>query len=230
MPNRIKFICLCLILILSAGCVKNHVNLEESGTPDSRTVIVGSIGTGEKGLPVPGEALGKRPSRRGEHFTILRLVRDRPVMSCDVVVVGRKPNFHKPLNAVYEWTGKGFMLGMHVAGGLGQVVGGASPEVGLAVIITPIVAGAACGFAVGVADGIVKTAEQLGKTVTKEERMITCTSYEYDSLDRITRMRMYTADRTQELVRTTFEYEGQGRIPGRTVVKSLIEGTEQEVR
>ncbi len=178
--------------------------------PGARTVIVGSISAGEKGLPVTGETLKERPTRRGEHFTILRLAGDRPAMSCDIVVVGRKPNFHKPINAVYEWTGKGFMLGVRVAAGLGPAavgppqVGLEGLAVGLAVIITPIVAGAACGFAVGVADGIEKTVEQLGKTVTKEERMITCTTYAYDSVDRITLMRMYTADRTQELVRTTF--------------------------
>jgi len=232
MARGVKIISLWLGLIMAAGCVKSHVNLEDSGLSRSRTLIVGSIGNDEKGLPLFGTPLTERPSKEGEHFAILRLTGDRPTLSCDIVVVGRNPDFHKPIQAVYEWTGKGFRLGLGVTGLMAQLLQGATgpPQVVLVIVFAPIVAGTAGGFVVGVADGIVITTEELGKIVTKDERLITCTSYEYDDLDRLTLMRMFTADRTQELVRTTFEYEGPSRVPTKAVVKSLVEGAEQEVR
>jgi YD repeat-containing protein len=234
MQRGSKFIVLCLVLVMLAGCVTNRVKLEESGVAGASTVIVASIRNDQQGLPILGVPLTERPSRQGEHFAIVRLAGNRPLLSCDIAVVGRNPNFYKPTQAIYEWTGKGFRLGLRVTEVFAQSLkGGASGVPAGAVLIivfSPIAVGTAGGFVVGVADGIVKTAEELGKTVTKDERMITCTTYEYDSLDRLTVMRMYKADRTRELVRTTFEYDGSRRVPTRAVVKSLVEGIEQEVR
>jgi YD repeat-containing protein len=236
MRRGTTFIGLCLITIMSAGCVANRVHLEEGGVSGASTIIVASIGNDRHGLPILGAPLTERPSRQGEHFTIVRLAGDRPVSSCDIAVVGRHPDFHKPIQAIYEWTGKGFRLGLRITEIFMQgFQGGVSPgpEGGgavLVIVFSPLVAGTAGGFAIGVADGIVKTAEELGKTLTKDERAITCTTYEYDSLDRLRAIRMYKPDRSRELVRTTFEYDGTSRVPIKTVVKSLVEGTEQEVR
>jgi hypothetical protein len=235
MQRGTKFIGLCLVMISVAGCVTNRVNLGEGAVSGASTVIVASIGNDQHGLPILGEPLTERPSGQGEHFTIVRLAGDRPVMSCDIAVVGRHPDFNKPIQAIYEWTGKGFRLGLNITRIFIQgLQGGGSPGPSggavLVIVFSPLVAGTAGGFVIGVADGIVKTAEELGKTLTKDERAITCTTYEYDSLDRLGVMRMYKPDRTRELVRTTFEYDGTSRVPKRAVVKSLVEGIEQEVR
>ncbi len=43
-------------------------------------------------------------------------------------------------------------------------------------------------------------------------------------------MRMFTPDLKQEIVRTDFVYEGAGAVPSRTVIKSLVDGMEHELR
>jgi hypothetical protein len=197
-------------------------------------VIVSGITYDDNGLPVMGALLAERPSRPGDHFTVIRLWGDRPVISYDIIVRRQKPNFAKPFQAVYEWTGKGFILGVNISAGMLQGIqipqDKDSAAIELVIIITPLAAGTVGGFVVGLIDGIRQTALELSKVVTKGEVVGTCTTYEYDALNRLARMRMLTPDRKRILVFTEFVYNGAETSPFRTVVKSIVEGEERDVR
>jgi hypothetical protein len=230
------FASLCFVSVVAAGCATKHVVLDEYPTFRTGEIIVRAIGYDNKGQPIIGAALPGRPSRPGDHFAVVRLSEGVPVVSYDIAVIRQKPDFVKPLYAVYEWTGKGFMLGADFVGPVADCVTRVEPRnrdetvVELAIIVTPLAIGTACGFVVGLAEGIRKTALELSKVVVNGEEAITCTTYEYDSLGRLMFMRMHTPDRKRELVRTEFWYEGAGTAPVKTKVKSLLEGKEQEIK
>ncbi len=225
---------------MSAGCVARRVNLTENSTRGARTEFVASIGNDDKGLPVPGPTLARRPSKPGDHFTILRLTDGRPELSCDVAIIGRDPDFQKPIKAVYKWTGKGFRLGVSISAFLFDAVlqgggegGNPNPKgivTAVVVMLLPIPAGTAGGLVVGVADGLEKTFEEVGKSMTKDEKALTCTTYEYDDRKRLLFMHMYLPDYTRELVRTRFEYEGNNTVPAKAVVRNRGDGQEREIR
>jgi len=223
----------CLVLFI-AGCSARHVTLESPAVSGAVEVVVSGITYDDKGLPVMGPLLAERPSGSGDHFSVIRLADNRPVVSYDVVVEHQKPDFAKPLQAVYEWTGKGFILGANISAGMLQGIqmphdrDAAALE--LVIIITPLAAGTAGGFVVGLADGIMQTARELSKVVIKGEVAVTCTTYEYDSLSRLAYMRMFTPDRKQLLVLTEFMYKEAEARPYRTVIKSLVEGQEFDIR
>lgn len=230
------FMVLCLVSVIAAGCATKRVALEGSASSGTVEVLVREIAYDDKGLPVLGPALAERPSGPGDHFSVVQLSDGRPVISYDIAVTRQKPDFAKPFQAVYEWTGKGFMLGANVTGAMAQgafhvhSANNDDAAIELAIIITPLAAGTVGGFVIGLADGIWQTALELSKVAMNGEKVVTCTSYEYDALNRLAYMRMLTPDREQELVRTEFVYEGAGTAPSRTVVKSLAEGKERAVR
>lgn len=235
MAARKTFVRLCLTSLLIAGCATKHVGQEEYAASGTYDIVVRAIGYDDKGLPVRGTPLAERPSRPGDHFTVVRLLRDRPVISYDIAVVRRRPDFARPLQVVYEWTGKGFMLGANVTGAMAngamrvQVQHRDEAFFVLAIIVTPIAAGTVGGFIVGIADGVRQTALELSKVIVPGEEVVTCTTFEYDGLNRLVLMRMLSPDRMQELVRTKFAYEGAGTVPSRTTVKTLAEGKERDI-
>lgn len=218
------------------GFAAKHVVLDEYPASWTSEIIVRAIDYDNKGLPIISAALPGRLSRRGDHFTVVRLNAGRPVVSYDIAVTRQKPDFVKPLLAVYEWTGKGFMLGANVTGPVADCVTRVEPRnrdeavAELAIIATPIAVCTAGGFVVGLAEGIRQTALELSKVVVNGEVAVTCTIYEYDSLGRLVFMRMFTPDRKQELVRTEFRYEGAWTAPVQTKVKSQVEGKEREIK
>ena len=230
-----KFVSLCLACLV-AGCAADRARLDDYPMSGSVEVMVRTIGYDDKGLPVLGPWLAERPSTPGEHFTVARLAADRPTVSCDIAVVRQKPDLSKPFQAVYEWTGKGFELGLNATGGVVYNSSQVHPQnrdeavLELAVLVTPLALGTVGGFVVGLADGIRQTAVELGKVVTKGEEAVTCITYEYDALNRLMFMRMFTPDRSRELVRTEFVYEGAAIVPSRTVVTSLVEGKKRDIR
>ncbi|OGW40248.1 MAG: hypothetical protein A2X58_08495 [Nitrospirae bacterium GWC2_56_14] len=197
-------------------------------------MLVRSMEYDDKGLPVPGLRLGKRPSALGDHFTLVRLKGNEPAISYDIAVTKQKPDLVKPLDAVYKWTGKGFTFGVEsrdeiLKNGPGKV---SDPKEFAAVVVWIIagpVLGAAGGFVIGAGDAIRQGAMELSKVAINGEQVITCTTYEYDASERLSFMRMHTPDLKQELVRTEYSYEGSGTVPTRTVIKSLVEGKEREI-
>lgn len=220
-----------LVLAALAGCASNRA----APAPQGHEIIVSEMTYDEDGLPAPGTLLRERPSRPGEHFTAASIADGRLRISYDIAVVSEKPDFSKPLRAVYEWTGKGFRVGMEATVVLGQGLrgsySGTDAAAALAVVFAPFTLGGVTGFVIGIGDGVRQTAIELRKFMLDAgEQVITCTMYEYDFRGRLVRMRMFSPDRRQELVRTTFEYAGFGTRPERTVVESLVEGTQRNIR
>ena len=236
MAARKTFVRFCLTSLLISGCATKHVGQEEHATPGTRDIVVRAIGYDDKGLPVPGAPLAERPSKPGDHFTVVRLLRDQPVISYDVVVVRQRPDFARPLQVVYERTGKGFTLGANVTRAMVdsaipvQIQNSDAALFVLAIMVTPAAAGTVGGFIVGIADGARQTALELSKVIVPGEKLVTSTTFEYDGLNRLVVMRMFSPDRMQELVRTKFAYEGAGTAPFRTTVKTLAEEKERDIK
>lgn len=236
MAARKTFVRLGLTFILIAGCATKHVGQEEYATPGTHDIVVRAISYDDKGLPIPGTPVAERPSRSGDHFTVVRLLRDRPVISYDIVVVRQRPDFARPLQVIYEWTGKGFTLGANVTKAIVssatpvQMQGNDAAFFVLAIMVTPTAVGTVGGFIVGIADGARQTALELSKVVVPGEQLVTFTTFEYDGLNRLVVMRMFSPDRMQELARTRFAYEGAGTVPFRTTIKTLVEEKEREIK
>jgi hypothetical protein len=230
---RKTFVRLCLTSILIAGCATKRVGQEEYATSGTHDIVVRAISYDDNGLPISGTPLADRPSKLGDHFTVVRLLRDQPVISYDIAVVRQRPDFARPLQVVYEWTGKGFTLGANVTRAMINsaipVQIQSSDAAVLAILVTPTAAGAVGGFIVGIADGARQTALELSKVIVPGEQLVTFTTFEYDGLNRLAVMRMFSPDRMQELVRTRFAYEGAGTVPSRTTVKTLAEGKERDI-
>ena len=230
----------CLLGTVLAACGGTRPGVTDGRAGDSREIIVREITYDEKGLPLVGTPLAERPSRPGDHFTVVRLSGSRPLMSYDIAVVRQKPDFSKPFETVYEWTGKGFQVGLEATGVFAQgnfhagYYGHMDRDEALvvtAVVFAPLTVGTVGGFVIGIADGIRQTALEMGKFVLDaDEQVVTCTRYEYDLHGRLFRMRMLSPDESQELVRTEFVYQGYGPVPARSVVRSIPEGKEREVR
>lgn len=219
----------CLISVIGAGCATAPTRSEKDFPLGAYDVIVPAIRYDETGLPAIGPSLAERPSKPGDHFTVVRFREGKPAISYDVVVVRQAPDFARPLEVVYEWTGRGFTMGVNVTkfmsqglrGGSAGIQGGREAAIVLfVVVVAPIAAGTAGGFIVGVADGARHTALELGKVIVPGEQVVTWTAYEFDDAGRLRLMRMLSPDRAQELVRTEFEYEGAGMVPSRTTVKT----------
>ena len=231
----IRTLLLAYLVLAVTGCaVKQPVSSDLSSR--TRQMIVREIVYNEKGLPGPGTELSGRPSRSGEHFTVLTLSDGRPAESCDIVSAGNQADFRKPFQAVYEWTGKGFEMGAQASSVMAQGLwhgsySGEEAIAALAIVITPVAIGGVGGFVIGIGDGMVQTAVELRKfALNHNEHVLTCTLYDYDMRGRLFRMRMLTPDRKQELVRTTFEYDGFEKEPSRTTVESFVEGRQRDIR
>lgn len=236
MVYSMKYCILALGLVATVtACAAHQVDLEKYYTKGTTEALVHSIAYKEKGLPVLGAALAHRPSRPGDHFTIVRMRQNRPQISYDIAVTRKAPDFAKPFLVVYEWTGRGFNVGVQASEVLAQSLraGTYSNEeaiAAMAFVVTPLAAGTVGGFVIGLADGVRHTALELSKVVSGGEQVVTCTVYDYDNLNRLVLMRMLTPDLTRELVSTEFRYEGTGTEPVKTIVKSLIEDKKRDVR
>ncbi len=236
MVYLMKYCILTLGLVATVtACAAHQVDLEKYRTAGTSETVVRSISYDDKGLPVLGVPLEQRPSKPGDHFTIVWMNQNRPQISYDVAVTRHAPDLAKPFLVVYEWTGKGFNVGFEASEVMAQSLraGTYSNEeaiAALAFVVTPMAAGTVGGFVIGLADGVRHTALELGKVVSGTEQVVTCTLYDYDDLNRISVMRMLTPDRTRELVRTEFMYQGTDRQPVKTIVKSLVEEKERAVK
>ncbi len=224
---------LCILFLAVSGCAGNHPAAADSQTQE---LIVRDIVYDAKGLPSAGPRLPERPTLPGDHYTVLVLSHGSILESCDIAVAAGRADFRKPFQAIYEWTGKGFEVGLEASSVLarGMHSGSYSGEealVTLAIVFTPVAIGGVTGFIIGIGDGVVQTAVEMRKVVLDpNEQVLTCTLYDYDHAGRLHRMRMVSPDRKRELVRTTFEYEGNGTGPARTTVESLVEGRTRDIR
>ena len=224
-----------LTAALLPGCAVNLLERDARYQPEYHELLLSEMSYDDNGLPLPGAALAQRPSRPGDHFSVVSLTGERLFTSCDIAVKAERPDPRKPFRAVYEWTGKGFEIGMQVTmvmtQGLHGTVSGTDGLAALAFVFTPVAIGGVTGFMIGIGDGMVQTALELRKFVlNSNEQVLTCTMYDYDLRGRLHRMRMLSPDRKQELVRTTFEYGDLGSKPARTVVESYVEGRQRSIK
>lgn len=223
---------LCAFAITAHGCMTERVHpaTEYPSVPKQGTFLLKKIDYDAHGRPLFRERLAKRPGAAGERFTIVHAVNDRPSRSYDIAIVEQqKADMGKPLAVVYEWTGKGFEVGLAISRGMVQGSYSASSSndalVYLAAITAPVVVGGVTGFVVGVVSCIPETVAELRNLlVNAKETVINYTVYEYDEKGRIRFMKLYPpVEHAQELVKTEFHYAGDREEPSKTEVTSLIE-------
>ncbi len=226
------------LLLIIPGCMTERLQppAEYPAVPKQSFFLVKKIEYDEHGRPLFNTILKDRPGSMGERFTIVHAVNDRPVRSYDIAIVAqRKADISKPLAVIYEWTGKGFEAGLNVTGNLAQVHyqgSGRDAGVYLAFVAAPIVIGGVTGFVVGIVSSIPETATELRHLVVNARETVTgYTAYEYDEKGRIRFMKLYPPDEhAVELVKTEFFYAGDGDIPDKTEVTSLVEKKVRMIR
>jgi hypothetical protein len=227
---RIQYVFIVVVFLLNS-CAANHAAqiIKEENISE---VIIHALDYNDKGLPVVGTLLSKRPNKQGEHFTIAHLNQGRLVSSYDIAVVSGKLGYTKPFKTVYEWTGKGFTIfpSAHIDTNTKvttftneDIKHDDLTKVVVGIYVAPLAITTVGGFVVGVVDGIKQTAVELSKVVMDEEQLITYTVFDYDEHNRLHRMRMFTQDRSTILTSTIFEYEGLETVPARSMVESPIE-------
>lgn len=221
--------------LVSAGCATKQAGIvSQHAVMQSQEILVKRIEYDAEGLPVFSHRLGERPSRTGDQFTVVQLIKGKPATSFDIVVAGGESDFIKPFKVVYEWTGRGFRGGAQgtlvfadAAAHAGTGGGRDEAVATLAFIFAPLVVGTAGGFIIGVADGIKTTAEEVVKVfVGKQEQVLTYTSYAYDGRGRLLLTRMHRADDSrQELARTEYEYLGDSPEPVKATITTYPDGS-----
>ncbi len=228
---RMQYLLIIAIFLLNA-CGANYTARITKEDNDITEIVIRAIDYNNKGLPIISTLLSKRPNKPGEHFTVVHLNHGRLISSYDIVVVGGKPDYTKPIKTVYEWTGKGFTAfqSAHIDNNtkITTITKESMDHDDLAkvlvgIYVAPIAITAVGGFVVGIVDGIKQTAVEMSKIVMDEEQLVTYTVYDYDEHGRLHRMRMFTPDRSTLLTSTIFEYSGTETLPVRTFVESPIE-------
>jgi len=196
--------------------------------------LVRSVTFTENGLPQFDDILSERPSEQGASFTLVHYREGKPFTSYDVTIIDRRdPDFLKPLEVIYEWTGKGFMAGLSVTSEVPYYyinTGAYSDEAALiqaGLVVAPMVVGTAGGFVVGLFACIPSAAKEFGLIlVDKQEILISYARYEYDDLGRLIYMRTFHPSNPPiEVVTTEFLYVGKELVPSETRVTSHPEGT-----
>jgi len=233
-PSAVSMLCLSLLV---SGCAAARVDLPDASS--QRELIVRDIDNDQKGLPLFKRILDHRPAADGERFTIVRMRAGLPQQSFDIAIIGKDFDLHKPWEAFYSWTGRGFAWGMETAGrmtmsALQSSSGGNQKGLAAVVVagtVVPVTIGTVTGFVVGIAEGVSSAVEESWKVLTSsQETIVTTTKYEHDGRGRLLLMRMYAADGVRELVRTEFHYNGDEMSPLRTVITNRVDGTVKTVR
>ncbi len=221
---------LIVILLAAAGCFTERVPpvAEYPEVPDQSFFLVKKITYDEHGRPVFVDRLSKRPGAAGDTFTVVHAIKNRPVRSYDIAVMGTKADLTRPFAVMYDWTGRGFEGGLEISSSIlppNTISSGKEAAVYLAIKAAPVVVATVTGFVVGVVASIPETAVQLGHVVVNaRETVIGRAEYQYDGQNRLRFMKLYPPDEPAEvLVKTEYIYEGNSDIPARTVVNSTAE-------
>jgi hypothetical protein len=218
------------VLILSA-CMTERVQpvKEYPAVPRQTTFLVKKIAYDDIGRPWFTNTLRDRPGKAGEVFTIVHAVNDRPVRSYDIAILEhQKPDMARPFAVIYEWTGKGFEVGLVISEVFMPQGFSGSGEAALAYLAlkaAPIIVGGVTGFVVGIVAALPETAVELKHVIVDtRETVIVYTVYEYDEKGRIKYMKLYPPqEHASELVKTEFLYSGESVDPFRTEVTSVVE-------
>jgi len=233
--NRARL--LLLLSFLLSSCMTERVQPvhEYPDVPKQSTYLVKKVEYDEHGRPLFTARLSSRPGAAGDRFAIVHAVNDRPVRSYDIAIVEhQKADMARPLEVVYEWTGRGFEGGQAIASGIlpSGTYSGKEAAAFLVVKAAPVIIGSVTGFVVGVLSSIPETAIELKRVVVNaRETVIGYTEYRYDEKGRIRTMKLFPpVGRAEELVRTEFFYTGERDTPDRTEVTSAVENKVRVIR
>lgn len=230
---RKTFFLFMTFTLVSAGCAARRADLEapvQPGNLPQKVVVVKGVGYDQYGLPKFGAVLKDRPTEPGEQFTLVYEVNNRPVKSFEIAVIGeRKPDIAKPIKVLFEWTGKGFIVGASMVYGTGPVHFSYDAKTNMVYTtasLAPVVVMATGGFIVGVVAGMVSAGEELRCAVIgPRELVLSSTVYEYDQQGRLKRLRMFLPDEKTEVVRTEYVYADGELVPGKAESRSYPEDT-----
>lgn len=208
---------------------RSQINLSDH---EGDLALVRSVTFAENGLPQFDGILTEHPSEQGASFTLVHYREGKPFTSYDVTIIDRRdPDFLKPLEVIYEWTGKGFIAGLSVTSEFPYYIntGAYSDEAALiqaGLVVAPMVVGTAGGFVIGLFACIPSAAQEIGLIlIDKQEVLISYARYEYDDLGRLSYMRTFHPSKLPiEVVTTEFLYVGKELVPSETRVISHPEG------
>lgn len=228
----------CLSLLCSCATQKIHGSSLNGAGSDTELRIIRSVTHDENGLPQFDDILAERPDEKGASFTLVRSVDGHPHVSYDIAIVDRTgPDLVKPLEVIYEWTGRGFVGGLKVTENWmfytpARGSSGDEALVQLGIVFGPMIVGTAGGFVVGLFACIPEAVKEIGHImINKKEVLLSFTEYEYDDLNRLDRMRTFhPSNPPVEIIKTDFIYEGNERIPAETRVISYPEGAVRSVK
>lgn len=227
------------LLLMMCGCMTERVQpaAEYPSVPKQTTFLVRKIDYDNHGRPLFSDRISGRPNKRGDRFTIVHAVNNKPVRSYDIAIIDQqKADMGKPLAVIYEWTGKGFENGLYLSGHMfsnGVQINSRDEALAyLAIATAPIVIGGVTGFVVGVVSSIPVTAIELKRVVVNSrETVIGYTAYEYDERDRIKYLKAYPPEESaEEIVRTEYFYSEGSSDPYKTEVTSLAERKTRTIR
>jgi len=233
--RRVIIVFVTPFLFFLSSCATQHLNGSSlNGTgPDAELSIIRSVTYDENGLPQFDDILAERPDDKGASFTLVDRVNGHPRASYDIAIIdGVEPDLVRPLEVIYEWTGRGFIGGLRVTEDWIYYTpshGSASGDdalVSLGFVFAPMLVGTAGGFVVGLFACIPEAVQEIGHIlIDKKEVLVSFTEYEYDELDRLERTRTFNpSDPPVEIIRTEFIYTAEERIPEKTRVTSYPEG------
>lgn len=217
--------------ILASGCAMRQADLKAPALPgkqQQKVVLVKGVGYDRYGLPKFGAVLKDRPAGPGEQFTLVYEVNNRPAKSFEIAVVGeRKPDIMKPVKVLFEWTGKGFIVGASMVYGTGPVQFSYDARTNMVYTtasVAPIVIMATGGFIVGFVAGMFSAGEELSYAIiSPKEMVVSSTVYEYDRQGRLKRLRMFLPDEKTEVVRTEYFYADNEPVPVKAESRSYPE-------
>jgi len=222
-----------LTLVVS-GCTSVKVAPEELDELEGMSFeLVPDSGLDEYGRPVFGDALKEHPSEPGSLFVILARDENGFVQRSFLVAATKpdSPDMAEPLNSVYKWTGKGFKRAGRFLENLftGAPCYDCHPavEMYLLVAATGVTISVAGGFVIGIADGTWEAGKEIGKlTIRSKEVMVSFSTYEYDYMGRLSRVRSFTPEEPpREIISTYFRYDEEDTTPAQATTSSPIDNT-----
>jgi hypothetical protein len=212
-------------LFFFSGCAPAHVDLAHPALYQGKTITVAMVKKVEydsHGRPLFQSVLQKRPEKAGEQFTVVQYEENRPVISYDIVIVGRKPDMMRPLAVVYDWTGKGFETGVRLA--VDSLRGAADNKYGWVVPVASMVVSTAAGFVIGVGASVPVAMREINTLITDNEVLLGYSEYTHDQDGRLRIMRVFQpAETPREIVKTEYLYHDHDKTPYQTDIYSSPE-------
>lgn len=229
-----------LPFLLIAGCATHQTDLSvyyPSEGKQATVMIVKITEYDAQGRPVFSKILKERPAREGDQFTLVQFIDNRPERSFDIVIASERPDMTRPFRVIYEWTGKGFKAG--VASGknyidvvlkekqTSQTESNSLTGLESTTAVGPVLVLSVGGFIVGLAASVPATMQELSHVIVSAyESVISYSTYEYDSKQRLSRVKTYLpSDLSHEIIKTVYFYQDDETIPSKTEIVSFPENT-----